>query len=89
MISRSRASITEALGTASPFQYNNFRTSEPSAPWNAKHNPTEAVLLDAVGHISVVVEWNNDLLEQMSAPHPVGAPHNRVSRCREAIVPTL
>ena len=35
------------------------------------HNLIEAVLLGAVGHISVDCQWNNDLMEQVAAPHPI------------------
>ncbi len=35
------------------------------------HNLIEAVLLGAVGHISVDGQWNNDLMEQVAAPHPI------------------
>ncbi len=35
------------------------------------HNLIEAILLGAAGHISVEGKWNNDLMEQVAAPHPI------------------
>ncbi len=35
------------------------------------HNLIEAILLGAAAHISVDGKWNNDLMEQVAAPHPM------------------
>ncbi|MCP4991288.1 MAG: nitrite reductase, copper-containing [Colwellia sp.] len=35
------------------------------------HNLIEAIMLGAAGHISVSGQWNNDLMEQVSAPGPI------------------
>ena len=36
------------------------------------HNLIEAILLGAAAHVQVEGEWNNDLMEQIQPPGPIG-----------------
>lgn len=46
---------------------------QPGVYAYVNHNLIEAVNLGATAHILVEGEWNNDLMEQVQAPHPIPA----------------
>ena len=58
-----------AFGGETAVALHTFR--QPGVNAYLTRNLIEAVLLGALGHISVQEKWNNDLMEQVAAPHPI------------------
>ncbi len=48
-----------------------YTFQQPGIYAYVNHNLIEAILLGAAAHISVDGKWNNDLMEQVVAPHPI------------------
>lgn len=48
-----------------------YTFQQPGTYAYVNHNLIEAVLLGALDHIAVEGQWNNDLMEQVAAPHPI------------------
>ena len=48
-----------------------YTFKQPGLYAYVNHNLIEAVILGAAAHVNVEGEWNNDLMEQVSAPGPI------------------
>ncbi|EEZ80779.1 MAG: respiratory nitrite reductase [uncultured Candidatus Thioglobus sp.] len=46
-----------------------YTFKQPGLYAYVNHNLIEAIMLGAAAHVSVEGEWNNDLMEQIEAPH--------------------
>ncbi len=57
-----------AAGSAAAFTY---QFKQPGLYAYLSHNLIEAFLLGAASHIQVEGEWNDDLMKQIKAPHPI------------------
>lgn len=49
-----------------------YKFKQPGLYAYLNHNLIEAFLLGAAAHINVEGEWNNDLMEQVKKPGPIG-----------------
>ena len=49
-----------------------YTFKQPGTYAYVNHNLIEAFNLGAAGHVRVDGEWNNDLMEQVKAPGPIG-----------------